>query len=625
MLRNVPIKDHWAEQRIFVRRAIVATVLVSLLAILLLGRLFVLQVLNFEHFQDLSFGNRIRIEPVPPTRGLIFDRNGVLLAENVPAYQLELTPEQVPDIEDTLRRLTALGLLREQDMDRVRSTLKAKRRFDSVPLRFRLTDEEVARFAVKRPLFPGVDIRARLARHYPLADSAVHAVGYVSSISEDDLERLDAAAYAGTTHVGKTGVEKNYEHLLHGEAGYLQVLVNATGRALQVIPGKAPVPGQDLFLTLDVRMQLAAEQALGDYKGAVVAIDPRDGGVLALASTPAYDPNPFGEGLSRAEFRALSSDTAKPLFNRALRGQYPPGSTIKPILGLAGLHFHAEHAHKETMCTGSFSLPGNDHRYRDWKRGGHGPMDLISSIEQSCDVYFYQLADELGITRMHDFLALFGFGETTGIDIQGEKSGLLPSPEWKRRNFRNPADRVWFPGETVITGIGQGFMLTTPLQLAHSTAIVAARGENYRPILVDSVRDPVSGTVTTRPHRRLDPVIVADEMMWNVVSDAMEAVVHGEQGTARAIGVDAGYRIAGKTGTAQVFTVAQEEEYDEEALERELHDHALFVAYAPADAPEVAIAVLVENGGSGSRTAAPVARAVLDAYFGDSPGGIAAR
>ncbi len=611
------LKDHGREQRIFASRSVVASVVALLLIGMVTTRLVILQIIDFEHYQELSTGNRIRIEALPPIRGLIFDRNGVLLAENLPAYQLELIPEQVDDVEETLARLRDLELLRPADETRVRDALrKNQRRFNPIPLRFRLTEDEVARFAVQRQHFEGVDIRPRLARHYPLGATAVHAIGYVGSISTNDLERLDAAAYEGTTHVGKTGIERSYEHLLHGEVGYQQVLVNAQGRALEVVDAVHPRPGRDLYLTLDVRLQVAAEEALDGRRGAVVAIDPNSGDVLALASTPGFDPNPFGEGLSADEYRAVATNKDKPLFNRALAGQYPPGSTIKPMLGLASLHHQTGNPWEKLFCPGHFSLPGNDHRYRDWKKTGHGMVDLIDAIEQSCDVYFYQLALDLGIDQMHDFLARFGLGSATGIDINGETGGILPSRDWKRRNFSSRSEQVWFPGETVITGIGQGFSLATPLQLAHATAVVAARGLRYRPKLIDAVRDPLNGDIERRPPVSLPSVVVDEPSHWQPIIDSMAAVVYGTSGTARNVGVNRDYRVAGKTGTAQVFTIAQDAEYEEDEVPEELRHHGWFIAFAPVVSPRIALAVLVENGGGGSTAAAPVAREVLDAYFG---------
>ncbi len=617
-LRRERIKDHWREQRIFFFRTLAAALIAGALIIVLVSRLVVLQVLNFEHYSDLSRGNRIRIEPIPPIRGLIFDRNGVVLAENRPAYQLEMVLEQVPDLEQTLERLVALELVRETELPAIRQRLQRTRKFSAVPLRFRLSDEEVARFAVQRQHFPGVDIRARLARHYPMSAHAVHAIGYVGAISDSDLQRLDPTAYAGSSHVGKVGIERAYEDLLHGQVGYRQVLVNAQGRALQVVENNPPVPGMDLHLTLDSRLQSAAFQALGERRGAVVAIDPRDGGVLAFVSTPGFDPDRFGAGLSRDEFRNLSENPDKPLFNRALRGHYPPGSTIKPLLALAGLHHRATTPAHSSFCPGFFQLPGREHKYRDWKREGHGSVNLFDAIAQSCDVYYYELALELGIDRMHTYLQTFGLGETTGIDILGEKSGLLPSREWKRGAFSRPADQAWFPGETVIAGIGQGFMLATPLQLAHVTSTLASRGERIKPHILAATMDPATGLRAARAPTKLSPAGSNETGYWNLVLAAMEEVVHGERGTARAI-APADYKIAGKTGTAQVFAIAQEEEYDAETVAERLRDHALFVAFAPAAEPRIALAVVVENGGSGSSAAAPVAKAVLDVFMEAPP------
>jgi penicillin-binding protein 2 len=466
-----------------------------------------------------------------------------------------------------------------------------------------------------RQQFPGVDISARLARHYPGAGSAVHAIGYVGQISEDDLDRLDSAAYAGTVLTGKIGIELAYEHLLHGKPGYRQVLVDAQGRALDVLEKTPPTPGHDLLLTLDSDVQRAAEKALEGLRGAVVAIDPRDGGVIALASTPTFDPNPFSGGLSPREFAVLNSDPTKPMLNRALRGAYPPGSTIKPIMALAGLEYGAIVPSQTRYCRGYFTLPGSSHRYRDFKKEGHGAMNMHDAIEQSCDVYFYEVALELGITRMHDFMSFFGFGQATGIDIPGERTGLMPSPEWKQKAYRNPADRTWFPGETLITGIGQGFMLVTPLQLADAAAALASRGKRFRPHLVAAVRDPVTGALHAEAPVPLPDVQVTDPGIWDGVLEGMEAVVNGPRGTARKIGLDAPYRIAGKTGTAQVYTIGQDEKYKGEDTPEELRDHAWFIAFAPAESPQLAVAVLVEHGGFGSRSAAPVARQVFDAYF----------
>lgn len=609
------LKDHWREQRLFLARVLASGAIVVGLTLFVMVRLVDLQVLRFEHFSELSRGNRVRIEPLPPTRGLIYDRNGIVLAENLPSYQLEMIPEQVDDIDASLEALVGLGLLQADDLERVRTDIRRQPNFRPVALRYRLSEEEVARFAVRRQQFPGVEIQARLIRHYPYGSVAVHALGYVGSVSQADLQRLEPGDYAGTTHTGKIGVEFAQEDALHGSVGYRQVLVNAQGRILQELERTSPSPGSDVYLTLDLELQLAAEAALAGRRGSIVAIDPRNGHVLALVSQPGYDANLFSAGISTREYRGLQEDPDIPLFNRALRGLYPPGSTIKPVLGLAGLHYGAVAPWQRVYCLGYYTLPGSSHRFRDWKRGGHGPMNLHDAVAQSCDVYFYELALKLGIDNMHDFLDGFGLGHRSGIDVPAEKAGTLPSREWKRNNFRRREDQVWFPGETLITGIGQGFLQTTPLQLAQMTAFIAGRGQAFRPTLVAAVSDPASSDMLEFEPEALTPVEVSDPALWDAAIEGMIEVMHGPRGTARAAGADAPYRIAGKTGTAQVVNIAQDEKYDAEELDERLRDHALFIAFAPAEDPRIAVSVLVENGGSGSGTAAPLAREVLDNYL----------
>ena len=614
------LRDHWREQHMFAGRMLAAAILVVLLAGLVAFRLVDLQVFNFEHFSRLSQGNRVRLEPVPPVRGLLYDRQGRVLAENRPVYQLELVPEQVTDIDGTLARLIALDLVREDELPRIHAQIRSQRRFEPTILRTRLSPEEAARFAVKRPHFPGVDIQARLARQYPGRALGAHAVGYVGAVSERDLEVIDVANYAGTAQIGKLGVERAWESLLHGTTGHRQVLVNAQGRMLQELERTDPVPGRNLYLTLDLELQAAAEAALEGGRGAVVALDPRNGHVLALVSLPGYDPNLFSTGLSSAQYDALQEDIDRPLFNRALRGQYPPGSTIKPLLALGGLHFGVTTATDSVFCPGWFSLPNHSHRYRDWKRGGHGTVNLVEAVAQSCDVYFYRLAVALGIERMNGILGRFGLGRPTGLEIPGEATGLVPSREWKRGAFSRAEDQVWFPGETVITGIGQGYLLATPLQLAHAAAILGARGRGYRPTLLAAVEDPVTGERQPLEREPLPPIDVDATMVEQAVA-SMVAVVHGPRGTARAAGLKSPWTIAGKTGTAQVVGIGQTEQYDKDEMEERHRDHALFIAFAPAEAPRIAVSVLVENGGSGSGVAAPVARRVIEAWLGQ-PGAV---
>jgi len=622
MISPVRIKDHWSEQRMFVRRAIAAGVLMLALVIALIVKLVQLQVVRHDYYAELSQGNRVRVEPLPPNRGLILDRGGAVLAENLPAYQLELTAEQTPDVDAALAALAALDLVEADDIERLKRLIRSRRIFEGVPIRLQLTDEEVARFAVRRHEFSGVDIRTRMTRHYPLGEFGVHALGYVGAISEQDLERIDEGEYAGTTLIGKVGVESSFEGELHGAPGFRQVLVNAQGRPVEGeaalkanLASRPAVSGHDLIVSLDVRAQRAAETALAGLRGAVVAIDPANGDVLAFASTPGFDPNRFARGLTTAEYRALQDNIDRPMFNRALRGTYPPGSTIKPVVALAALDYRAIDPGQARFCRGFFTLPGSRHRYRDWRPEGHGWLNLQESIAQSCDTYFYNVAQTLGIDRLSAFLGKFGFGQPTGIDIDGEKLGLLPSREWKQKANSSPANRVWFPGDTVIIGIGQGYLLATPLQLAHVASIIAGHGQGYEPRLVIALRDSSTGEMKRLPPQPSPPVQVGDAAMWQRIINGMVGVMTPPRGTARGSAAGAPYSIAGKTGTAQVFSVGQTEKYDEKQIEERLRDHALFIAFAPAESPRIAVAVLVENGRSGSGTAAPVARKILDAYL----------
>lgn len=620
-----PIKDHHSERNLFVARVGLSSVISIVLLGIVVARLVQLQVIEYEEFAQRSQGNRIRIEAIAPTRGLVFDRKGRVLAENVPTYQLELVPEQVDDIDDTLSRLEQFGLIDREDIPRIIEDARQGPRFKPVTLLFRMNDEEIANFAIMRPRFPGVDFKPRLVRHYPYGPSTAHAIGYVGAISTDDLQRLEAAAYAGTAHTGKTGTERYNEGNLHGDPGHRQIITNARGRqvsldrrdaASAILESEQPSPGSNLHLSIDLDLQLLATEMLEDWRGSVVAINPRNGEILALVSAPAFDPNQFALGMTPGEFNTLQTDPNQPLFNRAVRGTYPPGSTIKPMLSLAALEVGATNLTRRTVCRGFYTLPGSTHRYRDWRPEGHGEVDLHDALEQSCDVYFYEISRDIGIDRMHDYLKQFGLGETTNIDMTGEDEGLVPSRAWKRRAFRERADQVWFPGETVIASIGQGYMLTTPLQLAAATAGLANRGKRFRPHLVTSVENPLTGEHTAVQPERLEDVAIDNEFYWSSVIGGMHDVMQGSRGTARAAGANAAYEMAGKSGTAQVFTIGQEEKFEQEELTERLRDHALFISFAPLEDPEIAVAVIVENGSSGSRIAAPIARAMMDRYLG---------
>ena len=620
-----PIKDIHSERRMFLSRVVLAAVVSILLLGMVIARLVQLQVVDHELFAEKSQGNRVRIEPVPPIRGLVFDRKDRVLAENLPAYQLELVPEQVADIDDTLKRLASINLIEFEDIPRIKDLSRSGPRFKPVTLKFRLTDEEIASFAIQRPRFPGVDFRPRLVRHYPDGTLVSHAVGYVGALSTDDLERLDPAAYAGTSHTGKTGVESSFESDLHGDAGYRHLITNARGRQvpsdtselLDSLPfDETPMPGANVYLSIDLDLQRIATQALEGRRGALVAIDPQNGEILALVSAPAFDPNLFAVGMSTSQYRELSESPDRPLFNRAVRGAYPPGSTIKPMLALAALEKNATNLTRKTVCHGYFQLPNDDHRYRDWKPEGHGPVDLHDAIAQSCDVYFYEISGDIGIDAMHDYLTRFGLGSKTDVDIGGESTGLVPSREWKRSHFSDRDNQRWYHGETVIASIGQGYMLATPLQLASAAAALATRGKRYRPHMVAAVEDALTGERRMVQPEPLPDVEISNEFYWENVLGAMHDVMQGPRGTARAVGFGAPYEMAGKSGTAQVVSIAQDEEYDDAELEERQRDHALFIAFAPLDEPRIAVALIVENGESGSGVAAPIARAVMDAYLG---------
>ncbi len=619
-MRRVRIKDDALEQRIYFQRSLIAVGIVAAIALVLAGRAFWLQVAQHQHYLELSQGNRARIEPLPPNRGIIYDRAGRVIAENTPAYQLEILREQTADLEDTLSRLVRFGLLEAADVKRVRQLVLARRSFEAVPFLLQLDDEEVARYAVHRHELPGVLLETRMARHYPYGTVGAHALGYVGTISEDDMKRLDRARYFGTGAIGKTGVERAYEDDLFGTGGYREVLVNAEGRPVKFAEGSdqplktlEPRAGKDLRMTIDIELQRVAEEAFAGRRGGAVAIDPATGDVLVFASLPSFDPNGFARGISRSDYLALTENPDQPLFNRVLRGTYPPGSTIKPLMALAGLEYDVIRPEDQAYCGGAYSLPGSRHRFRDFKREGHGSMDMKSAVTQSCDVYFYRLANTLGIQRIHDSMARMGFGQPTGIDVAGERGGIMPSPAWKKTAFSRAEQQVWFPGETVIVGIGQGYWTATLLQLAKATALLSMRGHHFRPRLVRALVDPETKEVEERPPVALPSVELKQAENWEIIVEAMVAVTTG--GTAARAARGAAYSIAGKTGTAQVFSIGQTEKYNEKEVAERLRDHALFVAFAPADDPKLAVAVLVENGGFGASAAAPIARAIFDAYL----------
>lgn len=603
-MRRAPLKDSAADVSLFRSRALIGLLLMVLCLGLVAARFFWLQVVQHDEYVARADSNRVKLKPIAPTRGRILDRYGVVLADNRPSYRLEISREEIKDQNATLAGLKQLLNLSREDIDAYQRLSGATRRYLPVPLKFDLSETEIARFALDRHRYPGVDVVPYEVRQYPLGAELAHVLGYVGRIDERDLARLDPGEYASSTHVGKLGLELQYESLLHGKVGTTQVEVNAQGRTLRTLTRRPPQRGADLQLSIDAELQREAIRAFGDATGALVAIDPRTGEVLCLVSVPGYDPNPFVNGISSKAYQKLLTSPDRPLFNRALRGVYEPGSTIKPFLGLAGLELGLRSADYTIFSSGVFRLPGRPERYRDWKRTGHGRVDLTQALAQSVNTYFYQLAVDMGIDRIHAYLAQFGFGAVTGVDVGNEVPGLLPSREWKQ----SARKQAWFPGETVITGIGQGFFTSTPMQLAAATAVLAAGGVKRQPHVLRMVNQT--------PHAApgADVQIVKDPAYLALVIQGMEESVHGRFGSARALGVGMDYRMAAKTGTAQVYTRKANTEFSESTV-RNLRNNALIIAFAPAQAPEIALAVIVEHGDSGAKAAAPIAKQVIDFYL----------
>lgn len=607
------IKNLHRERQAFLARALFGTVFCLVCSSILIARLFDLQVLQNEYFQTRANENRMRVMPVAPVRGLIYDRHGALLAQNKPAFVLEVVPEQVEGMDTLLQRLSGVVQLTDQDIARFKDRVRKTPRYRPVPLRNNLTMEELARYELDRHAFRGVDVSAGLTRNYPLGASGAHIIGYVGGITEKELSDAPENTYEGLSLIGKTGVEKSHEDTLRGKSGAKIIEANAYGRPLRELDYRRGYPGRNLYLSVDSKVQLIAEQALGELDGAVVAIDPRSGEVIALVSKPGFDPHLFIEGIDVKTYKALSNDPKRPLFNRALQGTYPPGSTVKPAMAMAGLEYGVVTPEDGVYCRGEMSLPGSSRKYRCWKRSGHGFQDMVGGVMRSCDIYFYELAIKLGIDRMHDSMTRLGLGHKTGVDLPLEGSGLFPSREWKLRRRKEQ----WYPGETLNIGIGQGYTLTTPLQLAQMTARIAMRGKGFKPHVVYATQDAITREVTRVPPEPLEPIELKDNHNWQRVIDAMIDVAHGAGGTAARIGRDSPYRIAAKTGTAQVAAMRQDEKKARSLESTPLHlrDHALFVAFAPADDPKIAVAVIAEHAGHGGSVAAPIARQVMDMYL----------
>lgn len=613
MRHSTELKNHHNELHNFKLRLIVLSALVLIGFGILALRFYFLQITNYNHYHALAENNRISVAPIAPNRGLITDRNNIVLAQNFFVYTLEIAPSKVKNLDQTINEIAKLVEVSKLDLKRFKK-LKAKAHdFETIPLRTHLNDVEAAKFAANRFRFPGVEIKSRLFRHYPKEKLGSHIIGYIGRINDKDLIRLkesDALSnYKGSDHIGKRGIEHSYEKELHGTTGFQQVEINADGKTVRTLTSTAPISGNNLQLSIDIKLQKIAEEAFGERRGALVAIQPKTGEVLALVSMPTFNPNLFIGGIDTKSWRFLNDSLDRPLINRPLRGVYPPGSTFKPFVALAGLEAGKRHPPFSINDPGHFKLPNSTHRYRDWKPSGHGRVDIKKAITVSCDTFFYGLAVELGIKKLSNFVRHFGFGEKSGIDIRGENAGLLPTKEWKKRRFKQP----WYMGETVIVGIGQGYTLVTPMQLAQATAVLANDGVAMRPHLVNSISNVKTGNTKTIKPVIASKLILNDKNVEIVKQGMMDVTLPG--GTAARIGANAGYSIAAKTGTAQVIGIKQNEKYNEKNVNERHRDHALFIAYAPAENPTIALAAIVENGGHGGSAAGPIARKVMDYYL----------
>ena len=612
MPEPIPLKDHDSEKRLVNKRLIACAALVLAISCALVGRMYFLQVTEFAYNSTVSENNRVHVLPIPPERGFIYDRNGVLLADNQPSFNMTITRERAGDTAKVLDSVISILHLPEEDRAVFAKAMKqARHPFDPSTLLYELSEEQIALLAVNQYRLPGIDVDAQFVRHYPQGDHFAHSVGYVGRINEKEAKQLDPTQYRGTQSIGKTGIERFYEPQLHGTVGFEEVETNAQGRVMRVLRHTDAVAGKNIVLSLDIKLQEAAEEALGDRRGSIIALDPKTGEVLAMVSKPSFDPNLFVTGISSKDYSGLRDSIDKPLFNRALRGLYAPGSTIKPEVAIAGLDSGVISASTRVFDPGYFQLPNVDHKYRNWNHSGDGWVDLNAAIMRSNDTYFYDLASKLGIDRMHDYMSMFGIGQKVSLDMFEESSGLMPSRDWKRSTRR----QAWFPGETVILGIGQGYMQVTPLQLAQATALIANKGVWNRPHLARTI----DGTPPVDEHP-IANIVLHDPKEWEQVNHAMQLVMHDPRGIARASASGAQYRIAGKSGTAQVVAIKQGERYNRLKTAERNRDNALFVGFAPAEDPQIVISVMIENGEAGGRVAGPVVRKVMDAWLLDNQG-----
>ncbi|MDF4900631.1 penicillin-binding protein 2 [Vibrio parahaemolyticus] len=613
--RRSQIRDYQAEARLFASRAIVAFLGIVILMGLLVANMYNIQVNQFQDYQTRSNDNRIKVVPIAPNRGLIYDRNGVLLAENRPVFNLELTPEKIKDIDATIQELQTILEITPEQIERFHRERKRTRRFKSVPLLTQLNEKQVAVFSVNQYRFPGVEISATLKRYYPYGEVLTHVIGYVSRINDRDMQRLireeKDANYQATRDIGKLGIEKYYEDLLHGTAGYQEVEVNSRGRVIRTLKYVPPVPGKDIVLNLDINLQLYVHQLLDGRRGSAIVLDPRDNGVLAMVSSPSYDPNAFVHGISGKAYRDLLNDKNRPLVNRTTLGIYPPASTIKPFMAVAALQEGVITPNTTRNDPGYWRIPNSDTRpFRDWLRWGHGRVDVIKSIEESVDTFYYQIAYDLGIDRISNWMMMFGFGDYTGIDIYEESKANMPTRDWKMSRHKTP----WYKGDTIPVGIGQGYWTATPMQIAKATSVLVNNGAVSAPHLLKSTIDNGDDfeEQETSEYVTYPPIQNVPEKYWDIAKEGMRRVNHGTRGTARRSFYNMSYQTAGKSGTAQVFGLGENEEYNADEIAEHLRDHALFTGFAPFDDPKVIVTLVLENAGGGSSNGGPMARKIFD-------------
>lgn len=607
------IRNHSAESALFMRRTIVVFLGILLAVGVLFINLYYLQINSFDTYKTRSNANRISVQTVPPNRGLIYDRNGVILAENRPVYSLQVIANKANDLKNDIKRLTALLSLTDDEIEKFNKSNRYSRSFKAITIRDQLTPEEVALFTVNQHLFKGFSIQASLKRYYPFGNAFTHVLGYIAKINNRDLEKIEArderARYQGTHYIGKLGIEKYYEDILHGQPGQRQVEVDSWGKVIRTLSFTAPTPGKDIKLNIDINLQLKAQELLGDNRGSIILMEAKTGAILSLVSAPSYDPNLFVTGISQKKYQALLESRDRPLINRATQGRYPPASTIKPQMALLALDEKVITEDTKVYDPGWWIVPNSKRRFRDWKRWGHGLVDVFHAIEQSCDTFFYDTSYKLGIDRIEPFMRLFGFGEYSGLDLAEETKAIMPSRDWKRTRFNQP----WYDGDTISIGIGQGYWTVTPIQLTKATAMLARRGDNIKPHILQSI---ISANETVTPeYDTSKKVTLASQRYWDIALQAMQGVTSKRRGTAYRTFGDAPYTVAGKSGTAQVINIKEDEVYDADKISERHRDNAMFIAFAPFESPEIVATVVLENAGGGSTNAAPIARALFDEYF----------